>query len=326
MAANLERSSSRLVSGESGNGAHSAHTNGGHLPPSPASAPLGSPPLSTATPAITTSIHPTAIVDSRATLAPGVVIGPYVIIEGPVQIGANSRILPHCVLGGPTIIGANCEIGPAAYVGTPAQHLKVKAEDAWLTIGDNTVIREGATVHRSTDNGIEHATRIGNNCFLMGGIHVAHDCHLGNGVIMANGSMIAGHIVIGDKAFLGGGSVVHQFVKIGRLAIIRGNEAVSHDIPPFAAVAYGGLKGYNAIGCRRFGFKQSSLSAIRAAYHCIHSHRTAFAALAALRELSSIYPEVQELVDFLASSKRGVPISVRFMHSTAAQLQAAGEG
>jgi acyl-[acyl carrier protein]--UDP-N-acetylglucosamine O-acyltransferase len=102
-------------------------------------------------------------------------------------------------------------------------------------------------------------------------------------------------------------------VRIGRLAIIAGNEAVSHDVPPFAAFRYGGLKGYNAIGCRRAGIPQSAIHAIRASYHCLHTRRTAPAALDAMRALACGYPEVRELHDFIASARRGIPPSVRFL-------------
>ena len=68
-------------------------------------------------------IHPTAIVDPRATLAEDVSVGPYTIIEGAVEIGPRTVIHAHCVLKGPTRIGSDNQIGPAAYVGGDPQHL-----------------------------------------------------------------------------------------------------------------------------------------------------------------------------------------------------------
>jgi UDP-N-acetylglucosamine acyltransferase len=258
------------------------------------------------------SIHPTAIVDSKAELADDVVIGPYCLIDGPITIGAGTVILGHTHLGGPTIIGKECTIGPAAYVGLPPQHLAYKGQATHLIIGDNVTIRETATVHRAYHEGIENATRIGSRCFLMGGVHVAHDCILGDEVILANGVLLGGHVHVGNRGFLGGGSVVHQFARIGRLAMVQGNGAMARDVPPFAAVRYDFLKGYNAIGCRRAGMPAASIAAIRAAFHCIHSHRTVPAALAAISRSVPDVPEVRELLDFYRTSRRGVTGSLRF--------------
>jgi UDP-N-acetylglucosamine acyltransferase len=264
------------------------------------------------------TLHPTAIIDPRASLAGDVSVGPYTVIEGPVEIGPRTIILSHCVLKGPTRIGADCEIGPAAHVGADPQHLNYdRAQETWLTIGDHTVIRESASLHRATKPGIENATRIGNRCLLMSCSHVGHDTRLGDNVILANAALLAGHVTVGDNVFLAGGAGVHQFVRIGRLAILSGNEIVTRDIPPFAAVRYGGLKGYNAIGCKRAGIPRPAIFAIRKAYHCYHTHRTLPSAIRAIRDTCPDLPEVRELLAFLTSSKRGIHPSLRFFHGMA---------
>lgn len=259
-------------------------------------------------------VHPTAIVDPRVQLAEGVTVGAYAVIKGDVSIGPGSVILEHCVLEGATEIGRACQIGPAAYIGRPPQHLRFEPDEAnptYLIIGDNVTIREGARVHRATHPGRDHATRIGDNCFLMGAIHVAHDCVLENDVIMADAALLGGHCHIGARAFLGGGCTIHQFVHIGRLVIIAGNEALGHGVPPFAAVRYGRLKGYNAVGCRRAGMAREAIVAIRAAYQRLRDHRTMTAALAAIRAEVPDVLEVREILDFIHASKRGVVPSWR---------------
>jgi UDP-N-acetylglucosamine acyltransferase len=263
-------------------------------------------------------IHPTAIVDSRAELAGDVRVGPYVVIEGRVTIGPGTRVMAHTVIHGATKIGARCRIGPAAYVGLDPQHLGYDGGETWLVVGDDVIIRENASVHRSFKPGEENATRVGNKCFLMGSSHVGHDSQVADNVVLAQDVALGGHVTVGERAFLGGGAVFHQFVRIGRLAIVRGNEGISQDIPPFAAAAWHGLKGYNAIGCRRSGMSRESIHAIRDAYHCLHTHRTAAAGLAAIRALNSSAPEVNELIEFISSTKRGIPMSVRFLHPAGA--------
>jgi UDP-N-acetylglucosamine acyltransferase len=263
-----------------------------------------------------TSIHPTAIVDRRAQLGDDVKIGPYAVIEGAVRIGSGSIIESHSVLRGPTEIGARCRIGPAAYVGLDPQHLKFNPNvtESWLIVGEECVIREGVSLHRSTHEGIEHATRIGKRCFLMANSHVAHDAQVGDDVVMANAVLLGGHVTVGQKAFLGGGAGVHQFCRIGRLVVVAGNESIARDIPPFAAARYGGIKGYNAVGCRRAGIGRAGIHAIREAFHCLHNHRTMPAALEAIRALDNVHlPVVREILDFIATSNRGIQPSVRFL-------------
>jgi UDP-N-acetylglucosamine acyltransferase len=260
-------------------------------------------------------IHPTALVDRHVELGEDVRIGAYAVLEGRISLGSGTIVGTHSVIHGNTVIGARCQIGPAAYVGTDPQHLHFdRGSETWAIIGDDTLIREGASVHRATKPGKENATRVGKNCFLMGASHVAHDCRVGDHVVMANGALLGGHCHVGERAFLGGASVIHQFCRVGRLAVISGNEAVSHDIPPFAAARYGGIKGYNAVGCKRAGMSTEAIHAIRAAFQCLHSHRTTPAAVAAIRKLeSSAAAEVQEILDFIASARRGLPPSVRFI-------------
>lgn len=254
-------------------------------------------------------VHHTAVIDPTARLAEGVTVAPYAIIHAGVEIGPGTKILEHTVLGGPAVIGSNCRIGPGAYVGTPPQHLRYK-EDAgnpsYLIIGDNVTIREGARVHRATKPGKENATRIGDRCFLMGAIHVAHDCVLGSDVIMADGALLGGHCAIGSHAFLGGGCTLHQFTRVGRYAIISGNEAISQDVPPFAAARYGRLKGYNAIACRRAGFSREAVNAIRGSYYRMRLNRLTGDAVAAIQRDFPDSREANEIVDFIAASKRGI--------------------
>jgi UDP-N-acetylglucosamine acyltransferase len=273
-------------------------------------------------------IHPTAIIDPAAKLADDVTVGAYSIIKGDVEIGAGSIVHEHTVLAGSTIIGKNCTIGPAAYVGMDPQHLRFMADanaPTYLVIGDNVIIRESARIHRSTKPGVENATRIGDNCFIMGSAHIGHDCVVDPDVTMADGSMLGGHVTIGAKAFLGGGVAIHQFVRVGRLAIISGNEAFSNDIPPFAAARYRRLKGYNAIGCKRVGMDRYTLTAIRAFYQRLRHHRVMSTALSAIRAEVPQTPEVIELVRFIESSRRGIVPSHSAVHSGGRETSARDE-
>jgi UDP-N-acetylglucosamine acyltransferase len=267
-------------------------------------------------------IHSTAIVDRGAELADDVQIEPYAIVGRGVTIGAGTTVRPHCIIHGSTLIGAHCDIGPAAYVGLDPQHLVFlkrpleERQQTWLVVGDHVIIREGASLHRAIKPGRENATRVGNRCMIMGGAHVGHDCVVEDEVVMANDALLGGHVQVGSRAFLGGGCIVHQFVRIGRIAMVGGNQPVGQDVPPFSALLYGGLKGYNAVGCRRAGMSQETVKSIRAAYHCVHTNRSAQAVFAAMSALELDTPEVDEIRQFMLTTKRGLMRSVRFLDFT----------
>lgn len=257
-------------------------------------------------------IHPTAIVGPQVELADDVEIGAFSILKGKIRIGQGSIIHEQSNLEGETTIGKNCKIGPMAFVGLAPQHLRYNGQPTRLIIGDDVTIRETGVVHRAFLSGPNDATRIGDRCYLMGGTHVGHDCVLGNDVILSGGAMLAGHCAIAERVFVGGGTKIHQFCRVGRLVILAGNESLSRDVPPFAAARYGGLKAYNAIGCRRAGMGQAAIHAIRAAFYCLHHHRTMVEAVHAIKTTVPQTPEVQELLQFIGQTKRGIHPSVHF--------------
>jgi UDP-N-acetylglucosamine acyltransferase len=269
------------------------------------------------------SIDSSAVIDPAAEIEGGVTIGPFCVVRGPVRIGAGSvlheRASVHAGRGGRTVLGRDCQVGPGALVGGAPQHLAADPEVGWCVLEDGVVVREGASVHRATKPGEPLATRVGRGSFLMGATHVAHDCVLADAVILANGALLGGHCTIGTKAFLGGGCTIHQHVRVGRLAIIAGNEAVSQDVPPFAAVRYGRIKAYNAVGCRRAGVAADEARAIRAFYHRL----AAAASPRLMAERVAADPGAphawRELADFILASRRGLVPSRRAPAGTAAE-------
>jgi UDP-N-acetylglucosamine acyltransferase len=257
-------------------------------------------------------IHPTALVGPEVELADTVEIQAYCIIKGKVRIGEGTVVHESTHVEGDASIGKRCRLGPAAYIGLPPQHTKYNGEPTRLIMGDDVVVRETSVIHRAFKTGPNDATVIGDRCFLMGQSHIGHDSVVANDVILSGGAMLAGHCRIDERVFVGGGAKVHQFCRVGRLVIIAGNEGISRDVPPFAAVRYGGLKAYNAIGCRRAGLTQPAIHALRQAFYCIHHHRNRIHILEAIRRDVPQTPEVLELLEFMTSTKRGIHPSVHF--------------
>src|SRR5258708_7679450 len=122
------------------------------------------------------SVHATAIVSPLATIDPSAEIGPYLIVDGPVRIGAGCQLAASAVVLGNTDIGPGCRIHTHAVVGDVPQDHAYHGDESFCRIGENCVIREGATVHRGTGAGT--TTIVGNRCHLMTNSHVGHNCTL----------------------------------------------------------------------------------------------------------------------------------------------------
>ena len=148
-----------------------------------------------------TKIHHTSIIDTSADIADTVIIGPYCIIGANVKISEDTELKSNVIINGHTSIGKGCEVYPFSVLGNPPQDLKFGGEKSELIIGDYNIIREHVTMNPGTSGG-GLVTQVGNNCLIMIGAHVAHDCIIGNNVILANNASLAGHVVVNDYAIL----------------------------------------------------------------------------------------------------------------------------
>lgn len=257
------------------------------------------------------SIHPTAVVDTKAELDSSVSVGPYAVIEAGVRIGADTKILPHAVVSGPTTIGERNLIGSFAVVGGAPQDLGYMGEPTELIIGSDNQIREFASIHRGTPNG--HAkTVIGNHNLLMAYTHVAHDCKIGDHVIMANVATLAGHVEVGDRASIGGLVAVHQFCRIGTYSYIGGVSGIGLDVPPYIIIAgtrnRTRISGINKVGLKRNGFSRETIKMLDKAYRIIFRSPNLLMkdAIGLAGKEFPTCDEVQTLVQFFMDSKRGV--------------------
>jgi UDP-N-acetylglucosamine acyltransferase len=251
-------------------------------------------------------IHPTAIIDPEAHIAPTAKIGPYVVIEGPVHIGENTVIDPFVMVCGFTTIGANCYIHSGAKVGGLPQDVAYQGAESYCRIGDGTVIREGCTIHRGTVPG--SATVVGNNCLLMVNSHVGHNCQLADHVILVNGALLGGYVSIGPRAIISGNAAVHQFVRIGSVSMVGGMAKVVQDIPPFLTVGRSGrCVAVNTVGLRRAHYSPGERAEIRSAFGVLYRSGLALdVAICKIR--SEVVTEAgRQFVSFLAApSKRGL--------------------
>ncbi|HEY8503678.1 MAG TPA: acyl-ACP--UDP-N-acetylglucosamine O-acyltransferase [Gemmataceae bacterium] len=251
-------------------------------------------------------IHPTALIDPEAELAPDVRVGPYVVIEGPVRLGPGCVVRPFAHLIGPLTAGRDNDFGTGVVIGDRPQHLLYNGEPTRTEIGDGNTFREHVTVHRGTAS--TGATVIGSHNFFMAYSHVAHDCRVGNHCILANGALLGGHCVVEDRALLSGHCAVHQFVRIGRLSMLSGISATSRDVPPFILqMGLNRVEGVNLVGMRRAGFPPAEIQAVRQAFAILYrQHKTVAGAVLEIEAKYGHSPAVREMIAFIRASKRGI--------------------
>ena len=253
-------------------------------------------------------IHPTAIVSPEARLADDVVIGPYALIDGPVTLGPGTVIQAASRLLGPLTMGARNNVHTNAVLGGWPQDRKFNGDFSETIIGDDNIFREGVTIHRGT--GLNTKTVIGNRNFFMVNSHVGHNSVVGNDVTLVNGCALAGHTSIGDRAILGACCTLHQFCRIGRLAMISNQAAMNVDFPPFfLTMATNSVNQLNAVGLRRSGMSHETINALRKMFQIAFREKHGRPMVAALKALPPeilAVAEVQEVLAFYQTAKRGV--------------------
>jgi UDP-N-acetylglucosamine acyltransferase len=254
-------------------------------------------------------VHSTAIVHPGAEIGDGAVVGPHAVIGEHVCLGPGCSVGASAILDGWTTIGAGCRIFPFASIGLIPQDLKFQGEPTELVIGAENVFREFVTVHRGTRGG-GGVTRIGDRNVFMAYAHVAHDCIIGNDTIFGNGATLGGHVLVEDFATVSAFSGVHQFCRVGRHAFIGGFSVVTKDAMPFAKSVGNRARiyGVNTIGLLRRGFPQDVIGKLKRTYrYLLQSKLNTSRALRRIEQDPALQcPEVQYLIDFIRSSKRGV--------------------
>lgn len=256
---------------------------------------------------MTARIHPTAIIDPSASLGEDVEVGPWCIVGPNCTLGDGVVLSPRSTLERNVRLGARVHVGIGAVLGGDPQDLKYKGEETWVEVGDDSVVREYATINRGTAHSL--VTRVGRECFIMSYVHLAHDCQLGDNIIISNGTQLAGHITVEDRVTISGLCAIHQFVRIGQYAFIGGCSRVSQDVPPFVRAVGNPMKlfGLNSVGLQRSGFAQVTVRELKKAYQmCFRSELNLSQAVERARLEIEQITEVQAFLDFLETSQRGV--------------------
>ncbi len=255
------------------------------------------------------NIHPTAIVDPKATIHPSCNIGPYCVIGSDVEIGERCVLHSHVAVQGPTKIGSDNSFFPFSSIGLAPQDISYAGEPTRLEIGDHNVIREFVTINRGTVKG-GGLTRIDNRTLIMAYVHVAHDCVIGDNVILANAATLGGHVIVEEWATVGALCPVHHFVRIGAHSFIGGGTTITRDVLPFSktvAARDTHAYGLNATGLERRGFTKDRIRKLHHAYKVLLASKlNTTQALEKLKGEQDRGEDVEMLIRFIEASERGV--------------------
>src|SRR5436305_1834900 len=254
-------------------------------------------------------IHPTALADPSSKIAETAEIGPYCIVGTEVEIGAGTRLMAHVYVEGPTTIGEDNIFFPFSSIGVASQDLKYRGERAETRIGHRNRIREFVTIHRGTQGG-GLVTSIGSDNLLMAYAHVAHDVRIGDHVILGNSVGLAGHVIIDDWADISPFAGVHQFCRIGRHAFVGPYSIIKQDVMPYSLTSHKPeveVFGANTIGLARRGFDKAVIESLQTAFRLLtRAQLNTTQALERIRAEIAPCAEVDELLEFIRSSERGV--------------------
>ena len=253
------------------------------------------------------NISPMAFIHPEAVIGENCEIGPFCYIDKNVVIGNDNCLMNSVTLLSGTRLGNHNVVFPGAVIGAIPQDLKFRGEETTAEIGDNNTIRENVTINRGT--AAKNRTVVGNNNLLMEGMHIAHDVIVGNQCIIGNSTKIAGEVIVDDCAIISANVLIHQFCHIGSYVMVGGGTRTGQDIPPFVMaarepVAYCGL---NLVGLRRRGFSAELIENIHNTYRLLYQReKLREECLAQIRAEVPMSKEIEYILDFVTSSKRGI--------------------
>ncbi|MGP8217726.1 MAG: acyl-ACP--UDP-N-acetylglucosamine O-acyltransferase [Bacteroidia bacterium] len=252
-------------------------------------------------------ISPLAYVKEGAVIAESAVIEPFAVVHENTVIGEGTVVESHAVIMSGARIGKNCRIFPGAIISSIPHDLKFVGEDTTVEIGDNTTVREYASINRGTK--ANWKTVIGSNSVIMCYAHIGHDCVLGDYVLIGGFCALAGHVIIEDYAILEGYTGVQQFVKIGAHSFLAATSKVRKNIPPFVKGAREPLSyiGVNTIGLSRRNFAPETIKQIEDIYRILYVKGVSTAN--AIKQIETEIPDSKEkahIIKFIQESVNGI--------------------
>jgi acyl-ACP--UDP-N-acetylglucosamine O-acyltransferase len=258
-------------------------------------------------------ISPLASINPSAKIGNNVEIMPFAYIEDDVVIGDDCIIYPYASIMAGTRLGNGNKIFQNSVLGAIPQDFKFTGDKTELIIGNNNNIRENVVINRATFKGGQ--TVIGDENFLMEGVHVSHDTKIGNGCVFGYGTKIAGDCEIHNSVIFSSNVIENPKTRVGKGAMIQSGCRFSKDIPPFIVATHNPIEygGINSVILTNHGIDEKIQKHIANAYRLVfHGQTSVFDATLQIKEQVPMSPEIQEIIDFLTASKHGIISKITF--------------
>ena len=237
-------------------------------------------------------ISPLAYVDPSAKLGKNVTVHPFAYIDKNVEIGDDNVIMPYASLMSGTRMGNGNTVYQGAVVAAVPQDFAFTGEETLAIIGNNNVIRENAVIIRGTH--ASHATKVGNGNFIMSGARLSHDVEVGNRCI---------------NAILTSNVLMQGNTRLGSFSVVQGGCRFIKDIPPYIVAAHEPIAFYsiNTKVLEHTGFSETIIKHIAQAYRILYKANTSLHdALGRIREQIPNGPEIENIIQFVETSKLGI--------------------
>lgn len=246
-----------------------------------------------------------AYVDSAAKVGKNVTIQPFAYIEGDVEIGDNCLIMSGARILSGTRLGKGNKVHHGAVLGAEPQDFHYTGEKSLLIIGDGNDIRENVVISRATHTG--DSTYIGNENYLMDGVHLCHDVKIGNYCVVGIKATISGECRIDDYTILSSNVILQRSCHIGSWVLIQSGCRISKDVPPYI-IMNGNPAKYHGINARVLQHKEQVTE--RVLRHIVNAYRLVyqgnFSIEDALQKIEDQVPmsdEIHNIINFIKNSK-----------------------
>jgi UDP-3-O-[3-hydroxymyristoyl] glucosamine N-acyltransferase len=211
-------------------------------------------------------VHPTAVIETGATIGPGAHLGPYVVVGAGARIEDGAVLLSHVVIYPGVTAGRNlfahahavvregCVLGDnvilqnGVVVGGDGFGFAKRDDGSWqkipqsgpVRIGNDVEIQSNACIDRASvgatviadgakiDNLVQvgHGSSVGENTLLCAQVGLAGSTDVGRNVVLAGQVGVAGHCRIGDGVVATAQSGIPNDVAAGK--IVSGYPAIDN--------------------------------------------------------------------------------------------------
>jgi UDP-3-O-[3-hydroxymyristoyl] glucosamine N-acyltransferase len=207
--------------------------------------------------ALTSGVHPAALIDPSAEIGEGSRIEAGAVIGADVRIGEHCHIDCNVVIEDGVVIGDACRIGANTSVANAlignrvhiATNVSVGGEGFGFVPGPKGLLRTpqlGRVVieddveiggNCAVDRGTMDDTVIGRGTAIDNLVQIAHNVRIGKYCVIAGQAGLAGSVTVGDFVMIGGQVAIKDHVTVGSYARIAGRAGVMRDVGEKEAVA-----------------------------------------------------------------------------------------